>query len=136
MQRGHNPYHHRTQYADALACDADVFVLNLGTNDLIQLNWESLKGEFEADYVKLINELRAANAAKDVAILVCLPNMKGLGGFSDAESQGELLGAIRRAAQTTDVTGIVDLDMGETVARSRGRIFLPVAGRQHRERRQ
>lgn len=68
LRKGHNPYTSNREYHDALAFAPDIAVIHLGINDTDPRDWPNHRDEFTADYLALIDTLRAVNPA--VRILV------------------------------------------------------------------
>lgn len=70
LMKGDRPYMKEQMFADVKDWMPDVVTIMLGTNDTKPVNWAH-GYEFEADYVKMIDELRALPTHPK--IYVCLP---------------------------------------------------------------
>ncbi len=75
LRHGHNPYVKNPEYPAALDFRPDIAIIHLGTNDTDPRNWPNLSEEFNADYLALIDTLRAVNP--QVRIIVA--NMAPIG---------------------------------------------------------
>jgi lysophospholipase L1-like esterase len=71
LNHANKPYTQQAEYQQALAFDADVVVIKLGTNDSKTANWATHKSEFEADYAALI--ARFAAGKSHPRIYLCRP---------------------------------------------------------------
>jgi len=69
LRKGHNPYAATKQLQDALAFQADIAVIHLGLNDTDPRNFPHYRDQFVADYLWLIDTLRANNP--DLQVFVC-----------------------------------------------------------------
>ncbi|MEN6426837.1 MAG: GDSL-type esterase/lipase family protein [Phycisphaerales bacterium] len=70
LRRGDKPYINQSAYNDARACNPDIVIIKLGTNDSKPQNWQ-YKGEFVADYSNLIDAFRVL-PSKPV-VWICKP---------------------------------------------------------------
>ncbi|MDN5202245.1 GDSL-type esterase/lipase family protein [Fulvivirgaceae bacterium BMA10] len=70
LKKGNTPYWKTKEYTEALAYDADIIVIKLGTNDAKRVNLNYLD-EFKSDYLSLIRSLKQENDHKRV--IICLP---------------------------------------------------------------
>jgi len=70
LKRGDNPIWNEPLFADALAFEADIVVILLGTNDSKPRNWQ-YKEDFVDDYIAMIDTFRAVN--ENVEIYACYP---------------------------------------------------------------
>ena len=61
LRHGHRPYFEQKEYAQAMQFAADIAVVHLGINDTDPRNWPNYRDEFVADYLSLLDSLRAAN---------------------------------------------------------------------------
>lgn len=73
LRKGDKPYDKEKAYQRALEFKPDVLVIKLGTNDSKPQNWDSHKGEFEADYKALVAAFRTANPAVKVYCALPVP---------------------------------------------------------------
>lgn len=69
LKKGHNPYFKTKEFTDVMAFSPDIAIIHLGLNDTDPRNWPNYKGEFEADYSWLIDELKKQNP--EVKIFIC-----------------------------------------------------------------
>lgn len=74
LKKGDKPYSRLPQFAQAIQLKPDVVTIMLGTNDSKPANWSN-KGEFEADYKSMIDDLKKAN--RKVVIYCCVPPPAG-----------------------------------------------------------
>lgn len=68
LRNGHRPYTAQPEWNDAKHFCPDIAVVHLGVNDTDPRDWPDFGDEFVADYVALIDTLRAINP--DVRILI------------------------------------------------------------------
>ncbi|MDE5800548.1 MAG: cyclically-permuted mutarotase family protein, partial [Paramuribaculum sp.] len=68
LRRGHRPYTATSQWRDALAFNPDIALIHLGINDTDPRDWPLYADDFVADYVALIDSLRAVNP--DIRIII------------------------------------------------------------------
>lgn len=71
LKKGDKPYWEEEAWQGALKMVPDVVVIKLGTNDSKPQNWDRHSAEFRADYIEMIEALRAVN--ENVIVFVCLP---------------------------------------------------------------
>ena len=70
LRRGDKPYINQSAYNDARACNPDVVIIKLGTNDSKPQNWQ-YENEFVADYGSLIDAFRALPSQP--VVWICKP---------------------------------------------------------------
>ena len=70
LRRGDKPYIRETAYAGALACNPDIVIIKLGTNDSKPQNWQ-YKDDFVTDYGNMIDAFRVLPSRPRV--WVCKP---------------------------------------------------------------
>jgi acyl-CoA thioesterase I len=109
LKKGDKPYFRQIEYTNALACQPEVVVIMLGTNDSKHRgggslnssnsvnNWQ-YKADYIPDYEDLINQFRKANPA--VKIYVCLPTpcFHGSWGINDETIRKEIIPLVRQVA--------------------------------------
>ena len=61
LRRGHRPYFEQKEFRQALEFKGDIAVIHLGINDTDPRDWPNYRDDFVADYLSLIDTLRAAN---------------------------------------------------------------------------
>lgn len=71
MNSGNKPYQKTRDYKDAIASNADVVVIMLGTNDTKPNNWKNFENDFDKDYRDLIEDF--ATQEKKPRIFLCTP---------------------------------------------------------------
>ncbi len=59
--------------SQALAFNADIVTIKLGTNDTKPQNWDSHKGEFKADYLSMIDTFQALPSNPDIFLVLPVP---------------------------------------------------------------
>ncbi len=77
------PYVHQDKYQEALAIDADIFIINLGTNDAQdglddfldivypESNLIACESSFKSDYLKILHDIKESHPS--AKILICSP---------------------------------------------------------------
>ena len=70
LSRGDKPYVRETAYSSAQACNPDIVIIKLGTNDSKPQNWQ-YKGDYVSDYESMIDVFRALPSKPQV--WVCKP---------------------------------------------------------------
>jgi acyl-CoA thioesterase-1 len=88
LKRGDFPYWTNGKLGNVFALKPDIITIKLGTNDSKPVNWDAHKGEFEKDYLALIDTLAAM--PQKPRIFLCLP----VSAFSDASGSGGIRGSI------------------------------------------
>jgi lysophospholipase L1-like esterase len=72
MSRGDLPYVRQAAFANAQACNPDIVIIKLGTNDSKPQNWQ-YKGDFVRDYENMIDTFRALPSRPQVWICKPVP---------------------------------------------------------------
>ncbi len=72
LSEGDKPYVLESAYGSARACNPDVVIIKLGTNDSKPQNW-ARKGDFVPDYEKMIDVFRALPSQPEVWICKPVP---------------------------------------------------------------
>jgi len=70
LSKGDKPYLRESAYGSARACNPDIVIIKLGTNDSKPQNWQ-YKGDFVSDYENMIDAFRALPSKPQ--IWVCKP---------------------------------------------------------------
>jgi lysophospholipase L1-like esterase len=107
MDKGDLPYMSEKAYRNALAMQADVVIIMLGTNDTKSKNWK-FKDSFFADYTKLVASFQALESKPRV--YVCRPCPvpgKGNYGITEAGVQ-EQIPLIDKLAKDMGL-GVIDM---------------------------
>ena len=74
MKGADHPYWNTSQYAAAIASDADVVVLMLGTNDAKRVNWGADSAEaYSRDSLAMISSFRAMPSKARVMMMIPPP---------------------------------------------------------------
>jgi len=107
LKRGDLPYWTEAAYRQALACNPDVVVVNLGGNDSKPQNWR-FKDEFVADARAMIESFRALPAKPRVLLCLPLPAFKVMWGIDDEVIAKQEIPMLRQVAFDTG-TELVDL---------------------------
>ena len=71
LKAGDLPYWTHGRLSNVFAFKPDIITIKLGTNDSKPINWDAHKGEFERDYLALIDTL--SGMAQKPRIMLCLP---------------------------------------------------------------
>ncbi len=72
LSRGDLPYMRQAAFANAQACNPDIVIIKLGTNDSKPQNWQ-YKGEFVSDYENMIDTFRSLPSRPQVWICKPVP---------------------------------------------------------------
>jgi acyl-CoA thioesterase-1 len=72
LSKGDLPYVRQTAFGNAQACNPDIVIIKLGTNDSKPQNWQ-YKGEFISDYEKMIDVFRSLPSQPQVWICKPVP---------------------------------------------------------------
>ena len=72
LSRGDLPYVRQAAFANAQACNPDIVIIKLGTNDSKPQNWQ-YKGDFVSDYENMIDTFRALPSRPQVWICKPVP---------------------------------------------------------------
>lgn len=70
MKKGNQPYWNTSAFREALASNADIITIKLGTNDSKTVNWNNSHKQFKEDYLALLDTLLVSNTGKPVIYLV------------------------------------------------------------------
>ncbi|MFC5406087.1 GDSL-type esterase/lipase family protein [Cohnella soli] len=68
LKQGNDPYWNTTEFTDSKAWLPDVVVIMLGTNDALPGNWNTLSGNFAADYTDMVNTYKNLSSHPKVYI--------------------------------------------------------------------
>jgi lysophospholipase L1-like esterase len=71
MKKGDHPYWSTAEYSKALASNADVVVIQLGTNDAKTFQWD--EAAYTRDYLDMVAAFRAAAVTKVPRIVLSIP---------------------------------------------------------------
>ena len=107
LRRGDLPYIRQSAYTDAQACNPDLVIIKLGTNDSKPQNWQ-YKADFVADYGALIDAFRALPSRPQVWICKPVPAFVVAWGITPAVIQDEILPLIEQIGREKDVP-VIDL---------------------------
>lgn len=107
LRRGDLPYIRQTAYNDAQACNPDLVIINLGTNDSKSQNWQ-YKADFVADYSAMIDVFRALPSHPQVWICKPVPAYAFTSGIMPEVIRGEILPLIEQIGREKDVP-VIDL---------------------------
>jgi acyl-CoA thioesterase-1 len=88
LKAGDSPYWKQGKLGNVFSLKPDIITIKLGTNDSKPVNWDAHKGEFEKDYLALIDTLAAM--PQKPRIFLCLP----VSAFSDAAGSGGIRGSV------------------------------------------
>jgi acyl-CoA thioesterase-1 len=72
LSKGDLPYVHQTAFGGAQACNPDIVIIKLGTNDSKPQNWQ-YQGDFVSDYESMIEVFRALPSKPQVWICKPVP---------------------------------------------------------------
>lgn len=73
LQNGNAPYCKQAAFSRALASNADIITIMLGTNDTKSKNWDNYSGEFKSDYIALIDTLQSTNKKAKIFLVLPVP---------------------------------------------------------------
>lgn len=73
LKRGNAPDWKQNALNRALNANADIITIMLGTNDTKSKNWDSYGAEFKADYIALIDTVKAANKNAKIFLVIPVP---------------------------------------------------------------
>lgn len=91
MNSGNKPYQKTKHFERAIASQADVVVIMLGTNDTKPNNWKNFKADFEKDYRNLIANFQRLDSKP--RIFLCLPPYiakEGRWGFNNDNTMDQI----------------------------------------------
>ena len=100
-RKGFFPYTSTEEYRQAQLYGADIYVIFLGTNDIIYPNKDSFAEEFAEDYARLIAILKS-NTPNAVVLLGQIPPVPGMFRKGEDEAVMKLNEVIARVAQNND----------------------------------
>ncbi|MFC5051013.1 GDSL-type esterase/lipase family protein [Rubritalea spongiae] len=111
LKRGHAPYWKTPEYKAALALQADIVVIKLGTNDLRSMNWDKHSAEYVPDYIDLIRSFQALESKPTIWICYPVPTYPGHDKikFNNDTIKHDLVPKIDEVAKQTGVN-IIDLN--------------------------
>ena len=127
LRRGDKPYIRETAYAGALACNPDIVVIKLGTNDSKPQNWQ-YKADFVADYGNMIDAFRALPSRPVVWICKPVPAFAVNFTIRPEVIRDEILPLIEQISQGEERTG-------DRSVHGPAQLRQPVPGRHPSERR-
>jgi len=107
LRRGDKPYIGQSAYNDARACNPDIVIIKLGTNDSKPQNWQ-YKGDFVADYSAMIDVFRALPSKPVVWICKPVPAFAVNFAIRPEVIRDEILTLIDQIAQEKG-TPVIDL---------------------------
>jgi lysophospholipase L1-like esterase len=112
LKAGDNSYWKNGKLTNVFAYKPDIITIKLGTNDSKPINWDAHKGEFERDYLALIDTLSAM--PQKPRILLCLPapaftDLTGNADIRGSIVKNEIIPAIKRVAQARSLA-VIDLN--------------------------
>ncbi|MCK6491148.1 MAG: GDSL-type esterase/lipase family protein [Planctomycetes bacterium] len=87
----------------ALKAQPDVVVIMLGTNDARQATWDQLGGEFVGDYVGVVKAFQDLPSRPAVLAALPVPAFPGQWGISQTVIAGQVIPAIREAAEKAGI---------------------------------
>ncbi len=105
LHRGDKPYIRETAYSGVLACNPDVVIIKLGTNDSKPQNWQ-YKDDFVADYGNMIDAFRALPSRPQVWICKPVPAFAVSFAIRPEVIRDEILPLIDRISQEKDAPTI------------------------------
>lgn len=110
LEKGHRPYVKQKEYEEALAFKADMVVIHLGLNDTDPRNWPNYSEDFNADYLRLISQFRAANPKARIWICLMSPIFDRHARFCSGtrDWHAAIQQHIRQVAKAANV-GLIDL---------------------------
>lgn len=88
LKAGDFSYWTKGKLANVFALKPDIITIKLGTNDSKPINWDAHKGEFERDYLALLDTLAAM--PQKPRIFLCLP----VSAFSDGSGSAGIRGSV------------------------------------------
>jgi len=109
LNKGDKPYTKLKAYKDALALNPNIVIIKLGTNDSKPHNWTQHSGEFEKDYIALIDSFKALKTKPRIIICIAAPVVgKGNWGINEPVMRKEILPMLQNIAKKTGAE-LVDL---------------------------
>ena len=107
LRRGDKPYIRETAYAGALACNPDIVIIKLGTNDSKPQNWQ-YKDDFVTDYGNMIDAFRALPSRPRVWVCKPVPAFAVNFAIRPEVIRDEILPLIDQISQEKDAP-VIDL---------------------------
>ena len=112
LQKSDHPYTNELAWQDALAFNPNVVVLKLGTNDSKDYNWVH-QAEFEADYQRMIDQLKALPSRPRIILAYPLKAFKDSWTINDSVIVNGIIPIINRIAkknklETLDLHSAID----------------------------
>lgn len=112
LRKGYRPYMAQPEFRQALDFAGDIAVIHLGINDTDPRAWPNYGDEFVADYLALMDSLRAVNP--NVRFILARMTPIGNGHHRFDSGTKEWHGQIQRAIETVaDVSGAELIDFYE-----------------------
>jgi len=116
LKAGDYSYWTHGRLANVFAFKPDIVTIKLGTNDSKPINWDAHKGEFERDYLALIDTL--SGMAQKPRIILCLPvpafvEQTGNTGIRGSIVKNEIIPVIKKVA---DERGLPYIDLNTPMA--------------------
>lgn len=102
LSDGHKPYIQTKEFQQALAWNADVFIIHLGLNDVNPQLWKSRSAQFVVDYNILIDSLTHKNPDKRVLLAQMSPILSTYPSFTDGmrDVYNQIQAAIQQVAES------------------------------------
>jgi lysophospholipase L1-like esterase len=108
LKKGDKPYWKQSRLVDAMAFLPDVVVIKLGTNDTKPQNWK-YKNEYVADYLKLVDTLRALPSHPIVMVCLPAPAYATRWGISDSIINADVIPFVKLVAKQRKLK-VIDLN--------------------------
>ena len=106
QKKGDFPYWICKEFSNALALNADIVVIKLGTNDTKPQNWNAER--FKADYQSLIDTLRANKRNPKIFVCTPAPAFSHGWGINDSVIVAGVIPAVTEIAKNNNLE-IIDL---------------------------
>ncbi|MBO7495261.1 MAG: hypothetical protein J6T98_01800 [Salinivirgaceae bacterium] len=106
QKRADYPYWICKEFSNAMALNADIVVIKLGTNDTKPQNWNV--DRFKADYQSLIDTLRSDGRNPQIFVCTPAPAFSHGWGINDSVIVAGVIPAVTDIAKTNNLT-IIDL---------------------------
>ena len=106
QKRADYPYWICKEFSNAMALNADIVVIKLGTNDTKPQNWNA--DRFKADYQSLIDTLKSNGRNPQIFVCTPAPAFSHGWGINDSVIVAGVIPAVTEIAQTNNLT-IIDL---------------------------
>ena len=100
------PYWICKEFSNAMALNADIVVIKLGTNDTKPQNWNA--EQFAADYQSLIDTLKSGGRNPKIFVCTPAPAFSHGWGINDSVIVAGVIPAVTEIAKTNNLT-IIDL---------------------------